>query len=63
MEANQLNKILDFYKEVARQRLKTELVLVEHLNAKIEQDRRTVLGQDTANVREYINELEILLLL
>ncbi len=63
METNQLNRILDFYKELARQRLKKELVLTEHLNAMIEQDRLIAYGQDTVHIKEYINELEILLLL
>lgn len=63
MDANQLNRILDFYKEVARNRMKKEIVLTEHLNAMVEQDRLTVFGQDTIHIREYINELEILLLL
>lgn len=63
MDTKQLNTILDFYKEVARQKLKKELVLTEHLNAMVEQDKLSVYGQDTSHVREYINELEILLLL
>jgi hypothetical protein len=58
-----MNRILEFYKDLARQKFRKELVLTEHLNAMIEQDKLAAYGQDTIHIKEYINELEILLLL
>lgn len=62
MNEKQLSRILEFYKELARHRLQRELILAEHLNAMIEQDRQIALGVQQTT-KEYINELEILLLL